>query len=164
MMTLSPTAKLAEVSTDFFVPKRVVLVMSTVTVLPLRVRIVHVLPSIDWMVARNASRFPPAGLLGEGVAVAVGAAIGAEFDDVSEAVTAELTPQAVSPEARMTATSPAVTPDAIGWLRNTEGWRPVRVPVVVLAPAVVLSPVDGQVSSSPVAPWLAAAEALSGGA
>jgi hypothetical protein len=55
-ITLSPTAKLLADSGDFFVPNFVALVTSTVTVLPLRVRMVQVPASIDWIVARNAIR------------------------------------------------------------------------------------------------------------
>ncbi len=116
MMTLSPTAKLPEVSAAFFVPNWVPLVTSTVTVWPLRVRMVQLSPLIDWMVARKAIR--PAAFArpaaGAGVAVFMGSGAATELDDISDAVTAVPTPHAVSPETSTTAITPAVTPVAIG--------------------------------------------------
>jgi hypothetical protein len=121
MMTLSPTAKLPDVSADFFVPNWVALVTLTVTVWPLRVRMVQLSLFMDWIVARKASRLPAAApraaappAAGAGVAVLVGIDIADEFDDVSDAVTAAPTPQAVRPDTRTTAMTPAATPVAKG--------------------------------------------------
>ncbi len=163
-ITLSPTAKLADVSADSFVPNRVVLVIFTVTVRPSRVRMVQLSPLIDWMVARKATRVPaaiaPADVppdadppaAGAGVAVLVGIAIAAEFDDVSDAVTAVPTPHAVSPDTSTTAMMPAATPVARGCRRNTDGCRSEPA---VLGSLPVAPP-------RPVAPPLAAAPALTG--
>jgi hypothetical protein len=122
--TLSPTAKLLALSDIFLVPNCVEPSIVIVTVWPFLVRMVQLVPSIAWMVARNASRpfaRPPAAcpvagpVVGTGVGVAVAAPIDIpEVDDVSDAVTAAPTPQAVIPATRMTATTPAAIPDATG--------------------------------------------------